>query len=127
MRFGYTILYVDDVARSVDFYQRAFGIAVDFIHESGDFAQMATGQTALAFTSRRLMSQLGKQTQSADPHHPCFEIAFVCDDVAAALARAVAAGATLMQETQRMDWGQDVAYVSDVDGVLVEICSPVGA
>lgn len=126
MRLGYTILYVEDVAHSVDFYQRAFGLGVDFVHESGDFAQMATGQTALAFTSRRLMAQLGKQTQAADPHKPCFEIAFVCDDVAAALARAVAAGATLMQEPERMDWGQDVAYVADLDGILVEICSPVG-
>lgn len=126
MRLGYTILYVDDVARSVDFYQRAFALGVDFVHESGDFAQMATGQTALAFTSRRLMAQLGKSPQVADPHRPCFEIALVCDDVAAAVARAVAAGATLMQPPKRMDWGQDVAYVADPDGFLVEICTPVG-
>lgn len=125
MRLGYTILYVEDVARSVDFYQRAFGLGVDFAHESGDFAQMATGQTALAFTSRRLMEQLGKTTQNADPHKPCFEIALVCDDVASALEKAVAAGALLMQPPKRMDWGQDVAYVADPDGFLVEICSPV--
>ncbi|MGE4281971.1 MAG: VOC family protein [Magnetospirillum sp.] len=126
MRLGYTILYVEDVTRSVDFYQRAFGLEVDFVHESGDFAQMATGQTALAFTSRGLMAQLGKTPQAADPHQPCFEIALVCDDVAAALDHAVAAGAQLIQSPKRMDWGQDVAYVADPDGFWVEICSPVG-
>ncbi len=31
MRFGYTIIYVDDVSRAIDFYERAFGLARRFV------------------------------------------------------------------------------------------------
>lgn len=127
MRLGYTILYVKDVARSVDFYGRAFGLDVDFVHEGGGYAQMATGATVLAFSSHELITHLGKHPQSPDPARPCFEIALVTDDVASAVTRAVAAGAILIQAPQDMPWGQVVAYVADLDGFLVEVCSPVGA
>lgn len=126
MKFGYTILYVDDVRRTLDFYVAAFGLSVRFLHESGDFGELETGGTALAFSSRALMRQLGKQPSTPDSGAPCFEIAFVCDDVAAAVDRAVAAGASLVQAPEAMPWGQTVAYVADPEGFLVELCTPVG-
>jgi len=126
MRLGYTILYVENVALSVGFYEQAFGLERKFVHESGDFAEMNTGQTALAFSSRRLMVELGKNPQKADAAAPCFEIALVTDDVPFAVDRAIAAGARLVQSPQDMPWGQTVAYVADPDGFLVELCTPVG-
>lgn len=125
MQFGYTILYVEDVKASVGFYERAFGLTARFVDDAGDFAEMATGGTALAFSSRALMRQLGKTPAAADPAAPVFEIAFTTDDVAAALDRAVAAGARLVQAPEDMPWGQTVAYVADPEGVLVELCTPV--
>lgn len=125
MRFGYTILYVDDVPKSVAFYETAFALKTKFLHESGDFGELDTGGTSLAFSSRRLMTQLQKNPQAADARAPSFEIAFVTEDVQAALDRAVQAGATLIQAPERMPWGQTVAYVADPDGFLVEICTPV--
>jgi lactoylglutathione lyase len=127
MQFGYTILYVEDVKASLDFYEKAFGLKMRFFHESGDYGELETGATALAFSSRRLMTQLRKNPYPADARAPSFEIAFTTDDVPAALERAVAAGAGLMQPPERMPWGQTVAYVADPDGFLVEICSPMGA
>lgn len=126
MKLGYTILYVDDVRRSVDFYTRAFGLAVKFVHEGGDFGELDTGGTSLAFSSRQLMTQLGKNPSRADARAPCFEIALTTDDVPAAVERAVAAGAELIQRPEVMPWGQTVAYVADPDGFLVELCTPVG-
>lgn len=126
MKLGYTILYVDDVRRSVDFYTRAFGLAVKFVHEGGDFGELDTGGTSLAFSSRQLMTQLGKNPARADARAPCFEIALTTDDVPAAVERAVAAGAELIQRPEVMPWGQTVAYVADPDGFLVELCTPVG-
>ena len=35
MQFGYTIIYVPDVAASLAFFTRAFGLARRFLHESG--------------------------------------------------------------------------------------------
>ena len=60
MFLRYTILYVGDVAAALDFYERAFGLARGFLHETGDYGELATGDTKLAFSSRALMRQLGK-------------------------------------------------------------------
>lgn len=126
MQFGYTILYVPDVKSSLDFYEKAFGFKTKFLHDSGDFGELDTGATSLAFCSRALMTQLGKNTSAANAKSPCFEVAFTTPDVPAAVARAVAAGAPLLQEPEHMPWGQTVAYVADLDGIWVELCTPMG-
>jgi catechol 2,3-dioxygenase-like lactoylglutathione lyase family enzyme len=126
MKLGYTILYVEDPGKSLAFYKAAFGLETRFLHESGDFGELETGATALAFSSRKLMKALNKNPQAPDASSPCFEIALTTDDVPAALAHAVQAGAKLIQAAEKMPWGQTVAYVADPDGFLVEICTPVG-
>jgi lactoylglutathione lyase len=125
MTFRYTILYVEDVAASLSFFERAFGLERGFLHESGDYAELATGETKLAFSSTRLMRELGKITERPSPKRPVFELAFETGDVPRALARAVAAGATLVQDVRAESWGQTTSYVSDPNGYLIEICSPV--
>ena len=127
MQFGYTILYVEDVPKTIAFYEAAFGLARSFVHEAGDFGELDTGVTALAFSSLRLMAELGKNPQRASADAPSFEIAFTTSDVAAAVQRAVDAGARLVQAPAQMPWGQTVAYVTDINGALVELCTPVGA
>lgn len=126
MKLGYTILYVSDVRASADFYGRAFGLPLKFIDDSGSFAELDTGTTSLAFCSRQLLEQLGKTPGRPQLKSPCFEIALVTEDVPAAVDRAVAAGATLLQSPERMDWGQTVAYVADPEGFTVELCTPMG-
>ncbi len=126
MRFGYTILYVDDVAATLDFYGKAFGLPARFLHESGTYGELETGATALAFVSRAMMREIGKTPQPPVLDKPTNEIALVTDDVAGGVAKAVAAGATLVQAPQDMPWGQTVAYVGDVNGFLVELCTPLG-
>ena len=49
MKLGYVIVYVADVAATVAFYERAFSLKRRFVHESGQYAEMETGATALAF------------------------------------------------------------------------------
>ena len=125
MIFRYTILYVNDVATSLDFYERALGFRRLFLHEGGDYGELDTGSTKLAFSSRKLMSELGKSPGLADPKAPVFELAFETADVPTALTRAISAGAVLVQGTRAEPWGQTTSYVSDPDGYLIEICSPV--
>ncbi|EIU1655514.1 MULTISPECIES: VOC family protein [Pseudomonadota] len=125
MIFKYTILYVDDVAASLAFYERAFGLTQGFLHDSGDYGELATGGTKLAFSSRTLMRTLGKETGRPAVDAPVFEIAFETDDVDAACKRALDAGARLVQGVRQEPWGQTTSYVADPDGYLVEICSPV--
>lgn len=126
MQFTYAILYVDDVRRSLAFYEQAFGFKPRFIHEDGNWGELDTGATRLCFSSHKLMAQLGKQTSRANAKSPCFEIAFTTDDVQAAVNKAVAADAELISEPEQTPWGQTVAYVADLDHVLVEICTAVG-
>ena len=125
MKFGYTILYVDDVASTLAFYDKAFGLATRYMHESGSYGELETGTTALAFVSHALLRQIGKAPHAPALEAPTGEIALVTDDVAGAVARAVDAGARLVQEATAMPWGQTIAYVGDLNGFLVELCTPV--
>src|SRR3954449_3883522 len=95
MRFGYTILYVQDVEASVEFYERAFGLERRLLHESGQYAEMETGATALAFAARDLAAQNLPDELGPGPagDHPSFEVCLVTEDVAAGFDRAVKAGA----------------------------------
>ena len=45
-----------DVAQAVAFYERAFGLTRRFVHESGTYAEMETGATALAFARAPISS-----------------------------------------------------------------------
>ena len=54
VRFAYTIAYVRNVHRSVTFYEQAFGLKRRFVDESGQYAEMETGKTTLAFASNEL-------------------------------------------------------------------------
>ena len=125
MIFRYTILYVEDVAAALDFYERAFGLRPAFLHESGDYGELSTGTTKLAFSSTALMRRLGKAPGRPNPVAPAFELAFETGDVRAAFDRAIAVGAAPVQSVRDEAWGQTTSYVSDPDGYLVEICSPV--
>ena len=126
MQLGYTILYVPDVPATLTFYEAAFGLKTRFLHESGDYGELETGSTALAFSAHSLMQQLGKNPQTANAHAPSWEIALCTPDVPAALARAIAAGAKAMRPVEVMPWGQTIAYVADTNGFLVELCTPMG-
>ena len=127
MIFRYTILYVQDVKATLDLFNAAFGLKTAFLHESGDYGELDTGQTKLAVSSIELMQQLGKSPATKPVTNPSFEIAFETEDVAGALAKAVQAGAEQVQEVQEMPWGQKTAYVRLPEGILVEICTAVHA
>lgn len=126
MKLRYTILYVEDVAATLAFYADAFGIQRRMLHESGQYGELDTGATTLSFSALALMESLGKTPGRPHPQYPTFEIAFETDDVAAGYGRALAAGATPVQGPEDMPWGQTTAYVRDLNGFLIEICSPVG-
>lgn len=128
MKLGYTIVYVADVAATVEFYEKAFGLKRRFVHESGQYAEMETGSTVLAFTGETLAAEsvtknFTKNQSSANPAG--FEIAFTSDDVEKDFAGAISAGATVIKKPIVKPWGQTVGYERDLNGVIVEIGSPV--
>ena len=128
MRFAYTLLYVRDVSRSLAFYESAFGLQRRLLHESGLYGELDTGATTLSFVGHELaQSNLPDGFQPSDPRRPpaAFEVAFATADVPAAYDRAVSAGAAPVTAPKTKPWGQTVAYVRDLDGHLVELCTPL--
>lgn len=129
MKLGYTIVYVPDVAASLTFFEQAFGLSRKFLHESGTYGELATGETTLSFAAHALgdLNFPGGHVHADQSSQPLgFEIALVTPDVALAHARAVQAGARELAAPQVKPWGQTVSYVRCPDGVLVELCSPMG-
>ncbi len=129
MKLGYTIVYVPDVAASLAFFARAFGLPTKFLHESGTYGELDTGETTLSFAAHELgdLNFAGGHVHADTSAQPLgFEIALVTADVPAAHANAVAAGARELAPPLAKPWGQVVSYVRCPDGVLVELCTPVG-
>lgn len=130
MKFGYTIVYVPDVPASLAFFEKAFGIARRFLHESGDYGELSTGETTLAFATHTLgaLNLPTGYVEASSSRKPLgMEVAFVTPSVAEAHAKAVAVGATEIKAPERKPWGQVVSYIRCPDGTLIELCSPVSA
>ena len=128
MNLAYTILYVPDVEAALSFYERAFGLTRRFIAPTGDYGELETGTTALAFASESLVASLpfSYVRNRPDSEPAGVEVGFATDNVEAAVQKAEAAGAEIVMRPVVKPWGQTVAYVRDQNGVLVEICTPMG-
>lgn len=126
MKFGHTIIYVKDVTETVLFYEKAFNLKRSFIDPHGIYAQMETGSVALGFACEKLAKaniniDFNKNTATTTPAG--FEISFTVEDVKKSLEKAVKAGCIKVADPQQKPWGQEVAYVRDLNGVLVELCT----
>lgn len=129
MKLGYTIVYVPNVESSLRFFNKAFGLQKKFLHESGDYGELDTGETTLAFASNALgkLNFPQDHVQASESKQPLgMEIALVTDEAHAAHRAAIAHGATQLSAPTQKPWGQVVSYVRAPDGTLVELCSPVG-
>ncbi len=128
MRLGYAIAYVRDVGKTVEFWERAFGLRRRFVGENNDYGEMDTGETTLAFASNDLAeANLPGGFRKNDPSElPAgVEIALTTENVEEAFRSALGAGAQEVAAPKTKPWGQTVAYVRDPDGLLVEIGSTI--
>lgn len=127
MQFAYTIIYVSDVESTIQFYQKAFNVTQSFLHESKQYGELDTGATKLAFAADTLAESSGvKFARNKLANEAAgFEIAFSTTNVKESYEHALNNGATSIKEPMIKPWGQEVAYVRDMNGVIVEICSPM--
>ena len=128
MKYGYTIIYVLSVVETLEFYKKAFGFEIKFLHESKAYGELATGETTLAFASHELGDvNLGGTYSKADINDLPFgmELSFITEDVEAAFIKAVEAGAVPIKEPQEKPWGQVVGYVRAIDGSIIELGTPI--
>jgi lactoylglutathione lyase len=125
MKFGYTIIYVADVEATINFYTKAFNLEQSFLHESKQYGELNTGNTKLAFASNALAQSNGVTFIKNDAKNDAagFEIGLIANDVKQSYKHALDNGAIAIKEPTTKPWGQEVAYVRDLNGILIEICS----
>ena len=124
--FANCILYVENLAKELKFYETAFGFKREFVHESGAYATLATGSTMLAFASHELArSNLPCDYQKIDikQPHQSFEMTFTTNDLEKSFIQALEAGATEVALPTEKPWGQTVAYLRDPEGFLIELAT----
>jgi lactoylglutathione lyase len=126
MKFGYTIIFVEDITKTVEFYRSAFGIEAQAV--TPVFAQMNTGEVSLAFgaysNERHELNGVVNFTENDPNRDPAgIQISFISQDVQADFAKATNAGAAPVVQPKVMPWGQTVSRVRDINGVLVSIVS----
>jgi steroid delta-isomerase-like uncharacterized protein len=125
-----TILAVDDLPRSVDFYRRAFGwaLAVDV----PVYAELALpGGMRLGLYGREGFARAagaapGRPAAGAPGAVAPTELYLHVDDLDAAVERLAAAGARPLSARAARDWGDEAAYFTDPDGHVVVVARPLG-
>ncbi len=128
MKYGHTMIYVEDVKETIESYQRAFGFQQKFLTPENDYGELISGETTIAFASEELgNSNFGKGYEplvnNAKPMG--IEIAFVTENIEIDFKKAIEMGATEYEPLTEKPWGQKVGYVRDNNGFLIEICTPI--
>ncbi|GAB4244141.1 MAG: VOC family protein [Acidobacteriota bacterium] len=120
-RISVITLGVSDLDRSLRFYRDGLGFPVAV--EAADIVFFRLKGTWLALYGRK---ELAEDARVSDEGHgfPGFALAHNVasrEEVDAALAEAVRAGATLVKPAQDVFWGGYSGYFADPDGYLWEV------
>jgi lactoylglutathione lyase len=127
MKFGYTVIWVDDVVKTVEFYEKAFGLVRRTLEEKGNFiwAELETGSTTLAFSSSNEAQKLfpgGCHPNNSAQLPASIQLSFITPDVGTAYMKAIGAGAKGL-DVPKTQHGHTIARVRDPNGVLVSLVS----
>ena len=128
MQYAYTIIYVENVVETIEFYKRAFGFEKKFVTPENDYGELISGETTIAFASFELgISNFKKGFEKIDKSKKPFgvEMAFTTENIETDFKKAIDAGATESEPLVEKPWGQKVGYVLDNNGFLIEICTPI--
>ncbi|GAB7184372.1 hypothetical protein ATKI12_4203 [Kitasatospora sp. Ki12] len=122
MDFVSTRIITGDVARLVDFYERATGVRADWSTE--DFAELRTAGATLAIGSTRTVALFAPgSARPADNHTVIIE--FLVDDVDDVHRNLAGLVADFVTEPTTMPWGNRSLLLRDPDGNLVNFFTPV--
>jgi lactoylglutathione lyase len=120
LQFATAVIYTDDVAATVAFYERATGLAPSYYDRELGFALLGAEQ-AVAVASHAAGTLMLESGYAPAQHGRVrgAELAFWAADVARAFDTAVRAGATALTPPRVMPWGQTVAYVEAPEGTIL--------
>ncbi|MCF3179059.1 VOC family protein [Streptomyces polychromogenes] len=111
-----------DIARLVDFYERATGVRADWSTE--DFAELRTPSATLAIGSTRTVGLFAPgSARPADNNSVIIE--FLVPDVDGVYRNLADVVADFVTEPTTMPWGNRSLLLRDPDGNLVNFFTPV--
>jgi uncharacterized glyoxalase superfamily protein PhnB len=113
-------LTVRDAAKTLEFYQKAFGFQKREVYPGPDgkimHAEVTWHETVIMFGPECEHNQ--SKAPATTGVKPPISLYLYCDDVDAQHARATAAGAQSLMPPQDMFWGDRICQVADIDGHL---------
>lgn len=128
MKYAYTILYVENVLETIEFYEQAFGFQRKFMTPEKDYGELISGETTISFASIELANsnlKNGFQKNNLSEKPFGIELAFTTENIEVDFETAKNAGAIEVEKLITKPWGQKVGYVRDNNGFLIEICTPI--
>ncbi|MFD8979879.1 VOC family protein [Streptomyces sp. NPDC059564] len=115
-------IITSDVARLVDFYERATKVSATWANE--DFAELRTTSATLAIGSARTVPLFAPgSARPADNHSVILE--FLVDDVDGVYENLNGFVEDFVNEPTTMPWGNRALLFRDPDGNLVNFFTPV--
>lgn len=114
------IVFVEEVARSLAFYERVTGAERDHFDDDGSYGELKAGIGFAAHTHVERNLDLAFHRNEPDAVPNGFELDFAVDEVDAVFERAIEAGATAVWEPRDKPWGRS-ALIRDLDGVFVHL------
>lgn len=127
-KFEYTIMYVEDVAASISFYEKAFGFSKKFITPEKDYGEIKSGECNISFASIELANSNLRDgfIPSMKKNKPFgIELGLITKNAENLISKALKAGAIEVEPLTQKPWGQKVAYLRDLNGFLIEIGTPL--
>jgi lactoylglutathione lyase len=117
---GHVILYVSDLATSVEFYRDVAGLEHRFT--DAGYAEFGTGATRFALYERRRAEWL---TGHPVTPGPAGEVVLLVEDVDAVAATLRDRGIPLLTEPVDRPWGHRTLHIADPDGFVVEFAQEI--
>ena len=115
-------IITDDVARLVEFYERATGVAAAWATE--DFAEVRTAHATLAIAGTRTVALFAPgSSRPADNHSVIIE--FLVEDVDRVHRELTGFVTDVVNAPTTMPWGNRSLLFRDPDGNLVNFFTPV--
>ena len=115
-------IITDDVARLVEFYERATGVTATWANEN--FAELATGSATLAIGSTGTVALFAPGSASPAANSSVI-VEFLVDDVDAVHQHLKSFVEHFVNEPTTMPWGNRSLLFRDPDGNLVNFFTPV--
>jgi uncharacterized glyoxalase superfamily protein PhnB len=111
-----------DVARLVDFYERATGMRASWSNE--DFAELRTASATLAIAGTRTVPLFAPDAARPSDNRSVI-IEFLVDDVDGVYENLTGFVADFVNKPTTMPWGNRSLLLRDPDGNLVNFFTPV--